>query len=83
MGLWPNQGDEKLLGPATTSDRVVALSFVIPRAPACRGSEADLSRLPRLAVGRGVEGSAVPRTFRGNAFRDAAWGLWSFNGGPT
>jgi hypothetical protein len=27
---------------------------------------ADLSRLPRLAVGRAVEGSAVLRTFRGN-----------------
>jgi hypothetical protein len=29
---------------------------------------ADLSRLPRLAVGRAVEGSAVLRTFRGNVF---------------
>jgi hypothetical protein len=29
---------------------------------------ANLSRLPRLAVGRAVEGSAVLRTFRGNVF---------------
>jgi len=48
MDLWPTQGDEKRLGPATTLYGAVALSFVIP-------SEA--------------EGSAVPRTFRGNVFR--------------
>jgi hypothetical protein len=36
----------------------IALSFVI-------ASEADLSR-------RAVEGSAVPRTFRGNVFKSAA-----------
>jgi hypothetical protein len=29
MGL-PTQGDEKRLGPATTFNRTVALSFVIP-----------------------------------------------------
>jgi hypothetical protein len=28
-----------------------------------KSGEADLSRLPRLAVGRAVEGSAVPRTY--------------------
>ena len=58
MGLWPTQGDEKRFGPATTLYETVALSFVIP-------SEADLSR-------RAVEGSVVPRTFRGNAFRPSA-----------
>jgi hypothetical protein len=51
MGLWPNQGDEKRLGPATTFYATVALSFVVP-------SEA--------------EGSAVPRTFRENVFRQSA-----------
>jgi hypothetical protein len=30
MGLWPIQGDEKRLGPATTLYGTVALSFVIP-----------------------------------------------------
>jgi hypothetical protein len=50
MGLWPTQGDEKRLGPATTFDGTVALSFVIP-------SEA--------------EGPAVPRTLRGNVFRQS------------
>src|SRR5271170_6593498 len=30
MGLWPTQGDEENLGPATTFYRTVALSFVIP-----------------------------------------------------
>jgi hypothetical protein len=30
MGLWPTQGDEKRLGPATTLYATVALSFVIP-----------------------------------------------------
>jgi hypothetical protein len=30
MGLWPTQGDEKRLGPATTFYGTVALSFVIP-----------------------------------------------------
>jgi hypothetical protein len=29
MGLWPTQGDEKRLGPATTFYATVALSFVI------------------------------------------------------
>jgi len=31
MSLWPTQGDEKRLGPATTLYGAVALSFVIPR----------------------------------------------------
>jgi hypothetical protein len=50
MGLWPAQGIEKRLGPATTFYGTAALSFVIP-------SEA--------------EGSAVPRTLRGNVFRQS------------
>jgi len=33
MGLWPTQGDEKRLGPATTLLGTVALSFVIPSVP--------------------------------------------------
>jgi hypothetical protein len=65
MGLRPTQGDEKSLRPATTLYRTVALSFVIPPAPVCRGSEADLS-------GLAVEGSAVPRNFLGNVFRQSA-----------
>ena len=38
--------DEKRLGPATTLYGTVALSFVIPPAPACRGSSrvAEASR---------------------------------------
>jgi hypothetical protein len=42
MGLWPIQGDEKRLGPATTLYATAALSFVIPSS---RGicSSADLS----------------------------------------
>jgi hypothetical protein len=62
MGLWPTQGGEKRIGSATTLYGTVALPFVIP-------SVADLSRLPRRAVGRAVEGSAVPRTLLGNVFR--------------
>jgi hypothetical protein len=60
MGLRPTQVDEKRLGPATTLYGTKALSLVIPPAPACRGSEA--------------EGSAVPRTFRGNVFRQRSHG---------
>jgi hypothetical protein len=33
MGLWPTEGDEKRLGPATTFYGTVALSFVIPSVP--------------------------------------------------
>jgi hypothetical protein len=51
--MWPIQGREKRLGPATTLYGTLALSFVIPPAPASRGSEA--------------EGSVVPRNFPGNA----------------
>jgi hypothetical protein len=44
MGLWPTQGDEKRLGPATTLYGTVALSFVIP-------SEAEGSAVPRTFRG--------------------------------
>ena len=39
-----------------------------------KSGEADLSRPPRLAVGRAVEGSAGPRTLPGNVFRQSAHG---------
>jgi hypothetical protein len=52
-----------------------------------KSGEADLSRLPRLAVGRAVEGSAVPRTFPGNVFRQsvAKWRdlLFALHGSHT
>jgi hypothetical protein len=38
MGLRPTEGDEERLGLATTLYGTVALSFVIPSAPASRGS---------------------------------------------
>src|ERR1700688_3810827 len=47
MGLRPTKGDEKRFGPATTLYGTVALSFVIPPAPACRGSEAEGSAVLR------------------------------------
>ena len=43
-GLWPIQGDEKRLGPATTLYRTIAVSFVIP-------SEAEGSAVPRTFRG--------------------------------
>jgi hypothetical protein len=68
MGSAATQGDEKRPGPATTFHGIATLSFVIPPAPACRGSEADLSR-------RAVEGPAVPRTLPGNVFRHTVPGF--------
>jgi hypothetical protein len=44
MGLWPTQGDEKSLRPATTLYRTVAPSFVIP-------SEAEGSSVLRTLPG--------------------------------
>jgi hypothetical protein len=44
MGLWPTQGDEKCLGPATTLYGAVVLSFVIP-------SEAEGPAVPRTFRG--------------------------------
>jgi hypothetical protein len=43
MTLWPTQRDEKRFGPATALYETVALSFVIPPAPACRGTGAKRS----------------------------------------
>jgi hypothetical protein len=43
MGLWPIQGDEKRLGPATTLYATVALSFVIPSEAEGICSSTDLS----------------------------------------
>ena len=33
LGLWPTQGDEERLGPATALYETIALSFVIPSVP--------------------------------------------------
>ena len=60
----PQHSTGNSLGPAATPDQTATLSFVIPPAPACRGSEADLSR-------RAVEGSAVPRASHGNVYRQS------------
>src|SRR5579859_1308507 len=49
MGLQPTQGDEKCLGPATTVDGTVALSFVIP-------SEAEGSAVLRTLHGNALSG---------------------------
>src|ERR1700751_1057273 len=62
MEQWASQGDENALRPATAFHGNAPSSFVTPPAPARRGSVADLSR-------RAVEGSAAPRTFTGNVFR--------------
>jgi hypothetical protein len=60
---WKAVSDEKRLGPATTLDETVALSLVIP-------GGADLSR-------PAVEGSAVLRTFLGNAAERSAVSFWA------
>jgi hypothetical protein len=44
LGLWPIQGDEKRLRPATTLYATIAVSFVIP-------SEAEGSAVPRTFPG--------------------------------
>jgi hypothetical protein len=44
MGLEAHLVDEKCIGTATTFYGTVALSFVIPPAPACRGTEAKRRR---------------------------------------
>ena len=47
MGLWPTQGDEKRLGPATTLYGTVALSFVIPKRSALYSLGCFSSKLPQ------------------------------------
>jgi hypothetical protein len=46
MGLWPTQGDEKRLGPATTFYGTVALSFVISTEAQRSGEISVLTPLP-------------------------------------
>jgi hypothetical protein len=57
MGLWPTQGDEKRLGPATTFYGTVALSFVIP-------SEAEGSAVLRTSPGSAKSRPAKELSFR-------------------
>jgi hypothetical protein len=87
MGLRPTQGDEKPLGPATTLYGTDALSFVIPSVPGFptsplspattyvvlpKENHMHLTEATTLDRKSGeAEGSAVPRTFRGNVFRQS------------
>ena len=83
MGLWPIQGDEKRLGPATIVYGTVPLSFVIPSVPGFPTSplspattyvvllkENHMQLTEAATLDRksgGAERSAVLQTFRGNA----------------
>jgi hypothetical protein len=82
IGLWPTPCDEKGLGPATTLYATVVLSFVIPSVPGFPASPLSpattyvvLPKENHMQLAEAVtlnrksgeaEGSAVPRTFRGN-----------------
>jgi hypothetical protein len=82
MSLWPTQGDEKRIGPATALYGTVALSFVIPTrischvaldkiacAPFSQGKAHEVRprhQVPQEIRGSEAEGSAVPRTSLGN-----------------
>jgi hypothetical protein len=83
MGLRPTEEDQKHLGPATTFYETIALSFVIPSVPGfptspfsstttyvvlCKENHMQLIEPATLDRKSGeAEGSAVPRTLRGNA----------------
>jgi len=54
MGLWPTQGDEKRLGPATTLSATITLSFVIPRSS--RLAEASRERNDKACALCNIEG---------------------------
>ena len=81
MGLWPIQGDEERLGPATTLSATITLSFVIPSVPGFptsplspattyvvlpKENHMQLTEAATLDRKSGeAEGSAVSRTFPG------------------
>ncbi len=85
MGLWPNQADEKRIGPATALYGTATLSFVIPSVPGFptsplspatayvvlrKENHMQLTEAATLDRKSGeAEGSAVPRTFPGNVLR--------------
>jgi hypothetical protein len=87
MDVWPIQGDQKHLGPATALYGSVALSFVIPSVPGFptlplfpattyvvlpKENHMQLTEAATLdRKSGGAERSAVPRTFRGNVFLES------------
>ena len=52
MGLRPTQGDEKLLGPATTFHVIATLSFVIPSVPGFPTSQLSTAPLMWFSLKR-------------------------------
>jgi hypothetical protein len=72
LGLWPIQGDEKRLGPATTLYATIALSFVLPSSQLAEASRERNDQTPvRATEARVPHISLVFREMWDTTVRDA------------